>query len=147
MKVKDILNQKGTRVLTIQSDQTVRDALGILVQERIGALVVLGKKGEIAGIVSERDIIRECHSRGRDWESRKISDIMTSKLLVGRLDDEIDYVMGIMTKNRVRHLPIVSDQKLAGLISIGDVVKAQLDDKEYENRYLKDYMFGTYTES
>ena len=142
MRVKDILEQKGTKVLTVQGTANVHEALSILVKQNIGALVVVDEKGKIKGILTERDITRECYRRGEKVIKTPISEIMTQKLIVGRLDDEIDYIMGIMTKNRIRHIPIVANDELKGLISIGDVVKAQLDDREYENRYLKDYMFG-----
>jgi len=142
MRVKDILEQKGTKVLTVQGTANVHEALSILVKQNIGALVVVDEKGKIKGILTERDITRECYQRGEKVIKTPISEIMTQKLIVGRLDDEIDYIMGIMTKNRIRHIPIVANDELKGLISIGDVVKAQLDDREYENRYLKDYMFG-----
>jgi CBS domain-containing protein len=142
MKVKEILEKKGTNVWTISEDATVKDVLGELVSHKIGALVVTDAKGEIAGIISERDIIRECFRNHQTVEKRRVSEVMTAKLIVGSPEDDLDYIMGIMTQNKIRHVPIVLDRKLAGMISIGDVVKAQLHDFEYENRYLKDYMFG-----
>jgi len=143
MKVKEILEHKGSHVWTVPSKATIREALGILVNQRIGALVALDDKGEIEGMLSERDIIRECYHQSKHADTTYVHDVMTSKIIVGHLDDNIDYIMGIMTHNRIRHIPIVHGKKLEGMISIGDVVKAQLSEKEYENRYLKDYMFGS----
>lgn len=142
MKVKDILARKGTHVWTIQGDATVHEALGMFVTYHIGALVVLNLKEEIAGIISERDIIRECHRDSKDIENTPVHQVMTKKLIVGNMEDHLDYIMGIMTNNRIRHVPIIEDGHLKGVISIGDVVKSQLQDTEYENRYLKDYIFG-----
>jgi CBS domain-containing protein len=142
MKVKDILEKKGTQVWTVEQKATVHDALGKLMEHRIGALIVLNEKGEVAGIISERDIIRESHRNAHQLDSLKVEQAMSKKLIVGALEDEIDYIMGIMTNNRIRHIPIIHQGKLHGMISIGDVVKAQLQDKEYENRYLKDYIYG-----
>jgi CBS domain-containing protein len=143
MKVKDILEKKGSHVWTVGENATIHDALGLLLDHRIGALVVLDEKNQIAGIISERDIIRECFKHSRQTETTHVSEVMTRKLIVGTLEDPMDYIMGIMTNNRIRHIPIIQEGKLQGMISIGDVVKAQLQDTEYENRYLKDYMFGT----
>lgn len=142
MKVKDILEKKGSQVWTVRADTTVHEALGILVQHRIGALLVLGEKGEITGIVSERDMIRECYQNISQVKQTPVGQIMTKNLIVGTPDDEMEYIMGIMTNNRIRHIPIVCEGKLQGIISIGDAVKAQLHDSQYENRYLRDYLFG-----
>jgi CBS domain-containing protein len=142
MKVKDILSNKGSQVRTIKPQTTIHEALGSLVTHAIGALVVLDEADRIAGIVSERDIIRECHRNGRQIESTPVEKIMSKNLIIGSPEDELDYIMGIMTKNRIRHVPIVVGGKLEGIVSIGDIVKAQLQNKEYENHYLKDYLFG-----
>ena len=142
MQVKDILKSKGSKVWSLKANQTIRDALSILVNQKIGALLVFDEKGKIVGILSERDILRESFNNPKSFEGVPVSMIMTKKVLVGKLDDKVEYIMGIMTQNRVRHIPIVSNEKLEGLVSIGDVVKAQLQHWEYENQYLKEYMFG-----
>ena len=143
MQVKDILKVKGSKVWGIQSDQTVRDALSVLVTQKIGALLVFEENQKIVGILSERDIARECFNNAKNFESTPITSIMTRKVIVGNPEDKVEYIMGIMTKNRIRHLPIVNENKLEGVISIGDVVKAQLQHSAYENQYLKEYMFGS----
>jgi len=143
MKVKEILEQKGPLVWSIRSKQTLQEAVDILANQHIGVLVVLNVKGDIEGILSERDIIRECHRAGEKFTQMKVQEIMTRRVIVASLEDELDYIMGIMTQNRIRHMPVVEDGKTLGMISIGDVVKAQLHAKEYENHYLKNYMFGT----
>lgn len=142
MKIKDILESKGHEVITINMNKTVHDAIKVLVEHNIGALLVLDDKGELQGIISERDILRESAERSHLLKQTKVKDIMTRDLIIGLPDDDIEYTMGIMTQNRIRHLPILENDKIVGMISIGDVVKAQLTESEYTNRYLKQYMFG-----
>jgi CBS domain-containing protein len=145
MKVMDILKKKDPNVWTIKAKQTIRETLGVLVEKKIGALVVMGDGDDIVGIVSERDMIRDCYQNSKNVETTQINQIMTRNVIVGTPEDDLDYIMGIMTQNRIRHLPIIAAGKLTGIISIGDIVKAQLQDTQYENRYLKDYIFGPRT--
>ena len=143
MLLKEILSNKGTKVWSVKANQTVREALEVLVNQKIGALLVFDEKGEIAGIISERDIMRECYHDSGGWQSAPVNKVMTKNIVIGTPDDPVDYIMGIMTHNRVRHIPVLEGKKLQGIISIGDVVKAQLKDSEYENRYLKEYLYGS----
>jgi CBS domain-containing protein len=140
MKIRDILRGKGAQVVTIGPDATIHDAMTALVVHRIGSLVVLDQKGKIVGIITEWDILRECAARSEYVKDTTVREVMTTNLIIGLSDDEIGYVMGIMTQNRIRHLPILTGERLEGIISIGDVVKAQLEETEFENRYLKDYI-------
>jgi len=142
VNVRDILDRKGSGTFGIKESETIADALRALVKEKIGALLIFNDSGKLRGILSERDIVRECAKGAENLRKKKIKDVMTQNLIVATMDDDISYVMGIMTKNRVRHIPIVEKGKLLGLVSIGDVVKAQLQDVEYENKYLREYMFG-----
>jgi CBS domain-containing protein len=145
MNVRTILDKKGsTRVITIDPDRTIQQAIEQLVEHNIGALVVVGAGGEAVGIITERDILRVCSQGAQRLASRRVSEVMTEDLIVGEPDDSIDYVMGIMTNNRIRHLPIVGQGGLSGMVSIGDVVKVHLQETEYENRHLKQYIRGTY---
>ncbi|MBI3303580.1 MAG: CBS domain-containing protein [Deltaproteobacteria bacterium] len=140
MKIRDILRSKGTTVITIRPEATIHDAMTMLVNHRIGSLVVTGEQGKIVGIITERDILRECAARSERVKDTRVREVMTTNLIIGVPDDEVSYVMGIMTHNRIRHLPIIANERLEGMISIGDVVKAQLEETEFENRYLKDYI-------
>jgi CBS domain-containing protein len=142
MKIRDIIRSKGGNVISIDMEKTVHDAIKILVKHNIGALLVLDEAGKLVGIITERDILRESAERDSKLRKTKIKDVMTKDLIIGVLEDEIEYTMSILTKNRIRHLPIMDQNSIAGIISIGDVVKAQLDEKEYDNRYLKQYIFG-----
>jgi CBS domain-containing protein len=140
MKVRDILQHKGTDVHTVGPEATIQHVMETLLEHRIGSLVVCKDNGDVLGIITERDVLRECTHRGEHVRSTRVREVMATKLIVGALDDDIQYVMGIMTHNRVRHLPIVVGTRLIGLISIGDVVKAQLEETEFENRYLREYI-------
>lgn len=152
MQIHDILRQKGRNVVTIEVHKTVHEAIGVLNQHRIGALVVIGDDGEISGIITERDILRECGERcthltespGPEEKACPVlvRDAMTKDLIIGVPGDDLSYVMGVMTKNRIRHLPILDGGDLVGIISIGDVVNAHVEETEYENRLLKDYIHG-----
>lgn len=140
MKIRDLLRGKGTAVVTIRPEATIHNAMTMLVNHRIGSLVVTDEQGRIIGIITERDILRECAARSEQVKNTRVQEVMTTNPIIGVPDDEVGYVMGIMTNNRIRHLPIMAGERLEGIISIGDVVKAQLEETEFENRYLKDYI-------
>ena len=151
MRISDILRQKGSDVVTIAVDKTVHDAICNLNEHGIGALIVTGEGGEISGIITERDIMRECGERCVLLDDSAqvhgacpalVKDVMTKDVIIGVPDDELNYVMAVMTKNKIRHLPILEEGKLAGIISIGDVVNAHVEEAHYENRLLKDYIQG-----
>src|SRR5262245_56271038 len=140
MKIRDVLKAKGNQVYSVAPHRTVQEALALLVQFHVGALLVLDDDGQPVGIVTERDVLRTCHHRAAQLERVIVRDVMTHELIIGVPDDDLDYTMGIMTNNRIRHLPIVDGGRIAGLVSIGDVVKACLEETAYENRYLKEYI-------
>lgn len=144
MKVRDILKDKGTEVITIGAEETICDAVRTLVEKNIGSLLVLDENGKIVGIITERDILKECSNRCDLLKETKVKEVMTTDLIIGSPDDDIDYVESVMTQNRVRHLPIIANQKLKGIISIGDVVKVLHRECSVENRYLKDFISGKY---
>jgi len=144
MKVRDILRDKGTEVATIESEETICDAVRTLVEKNIGSLLVLDEKGGIAGIITERDISKQCNQCLEAFKEIKVKDVMTKNLIVASPDGDLDYVENIMTQNRVRHLPIILNQKLKGIISIGDLVNVLRGECKVENRYLKDYISGKY---
>ena len=140
MKLREILEIKGAHVHTIRPDRTVLDAVALLVQHGIGALLVRDAGGAVLGIISERDVLRVCRQQSRELATVRVGDVMTRELVICVPDDDVDYAMGIVTKNRVRHLPVMDGDRVAGMISIGDLVKARLDAAEYENRYLREYI-------
>jgi CBS domain-containing protein len=140
MKLREVLRDKGSHVYTIGPDHTVGDAVRELMQHRVGALLVVDRQGGAVGIITERDVLRECQNRGQQFAALPVHAAMTRDVIVGLPDDDIRYTMGIMTEHRVRHLPVIDDGAIAGMISIGDMVKACLEETEYENRYLREYI-------
>ncbi len=144
MKVRDILKIKGPEVITIHDEKTVYEAMEILVKKRIGSLLALDQQGDIVGILTERDILNVSYEKYEVLKTTAVREVMTSDLIIGEPEDELDAVENLMTENRVRHLPILEQKRLVGLISIGDVVKHQKKAGEYENRHLKDYIDSKY---
>jgi CBS domain-containing protein len=145
MKVRDILAKKGTAVITIGQEASLHEAVSLLSEHHIGVVLVTDGADEPVGILSERDVVTIMAAKGCNLDDRQVSDAMTSDLIVGVPDDELEYVMTVMTQRRIRHLPILDGDHLAGLVSIGDVVKAQIDDAVTEIRFLRSYIDGTWT--
>jgi CBS domain-containing protein len=137
MNVGNILKQKGTNVATIAPEASIKRAADWLRAKEIGALVVT-RNDAVLGIISERDIIHALSEYGEEVASMRVKDIMTHGLITVTLDDDLNRLMRLMTRHRVRHLPVLRDGKLAGIISIGDVVKRRLDDLELETHVLHD---------
>lgn len=145
MKINDIIQAQGERkILSISPQSSVGDALELIVKERIGALPVFKGENNLVGIITERDILWRMHKEGQDALERQVSDVMTEKVIVGVLDDDIEVAETFMTVNRFRHLPVMDGSKLVGMISIGDLVKSQIKNLKVQNRYLKDYITGKY---
>ncbi len=148
-KVRELLEEKGSEIYTIHVGKTLKDATKIFLEKNIGALVVLDDKDGIHGIISERDIIRKLAKTNEAINEMSVETVMKSQaeLVIGNPEDDIQYLMKVMTTNRIRHILIVSsegDCKTEGLISIGDVIKSLLTDLDYENKMLKDYIKGSY---
>lgn len=141
MLMRDLLRAKGADVLTIGPDVPVQDAILLLVEHRIGALVVTAGEN-VLGILSERDVLRLAARGPELLMATRVRDVMTQDLVVALPSDDIPYAMAIMTFNRVRHLPVMDRGRLVGIVSIGDVVNASLSQVEAENRWLKDYIRG-----
>jgi CBS domain-containing protein len=145
MQVKDILTKKSPTVITTTPDQSLQEAGRLLAEHNIGALVVVNKAQTPVGIISERDIVRAFAAVGSQILTQTVGDVMTTDLIVAVPEDELDRVSTIMTHKRVRHLPVINtNNELIGIISIGDVVKAQLDYFEGEALNLRHYITGSY---
>lgn len=144
MKVKDILANKGSQVITVREETTVIDAMSVFSANRVGSLLVVDKNDAILGIIAARDVLMAVINDLQGITELPVSKIMTKELIVATEDDNIDYVQAIMTENRIRHIPVLDGRELKGLISIGDVVKVLLKAKDVENRYLKDYIADKY---
>jgi CBS domain-containing protein len=131
MQISTILATKGSTVFTVKPDQTVRDAVALLVDKRIGAVVVVDETERPVGIVSERDVVREL-AKNENVLNEPVSRVMTVDVIIARPGDDTKAVSKTMTVKRFRHLPVMDHHELIGIISIGDVVKAQLDEYEGE---------------
>jgi CBS domain-containing protein len=143
MTVKSILDSKGTGVVTIEPSADLASAVKLLATRRIGALVVIGSDQRIAGIISERDIIRELAARGATALEQKVGLVMTRKIVTCSRAEAISGVMDLMTAGKFRHLPVVDEGRLIGIVSIGDVVKHRVQGIESESATLRDYIRST----
>jgi CBS domain-containing protein len=140
MRITDVLRVKGTRVVTVTPDTTVRQLLAVLAEHRIGAVIVSSDGTAVDGIASERDIVRAFASRGAAVMSEPVTAIYTAEVHTITPDTQIEDVMRMMTERRVRHAPVVQDGALRGIVSIGDVVKNRIDELETERAALTDYI-------
>jgi CBS domain-containing protein len=140
MAVAQILRQKGRSVITVRPQETLAGVAGILAKNRIGAVVVVDDRGGIAGILSERDVVRVIADKGAEGLTLAARDAMTTKVRTCSPDDTESDLMALMTELRVRHLPVVDGGKLAGMVSIGDVVKHRIESIEREAEELKTYI-------
>lgn len=140
MSVARLLDGKGHAVITAQADQTLQEASRLLAEYRIGAVLIGGANGSVAGILSERDIVRAIAQGGAAALEQTIGQHMTRKVITCTVAMPVDEVMQIMTTGKFRHLPVLKDGRLDGMVSIGDVVKFRLAQLEEESRSLKDYI-------
>jgi CBS domain-containing protein len=140
MNVAAILKQKGRAVSTVSPTVSLLEAAQRLSTKRIGAVVVVGSRGEVAGIVSERDIIRALATEGAECLERPVSEMMTRQVVTCQEADTLDELMAMMTARRFRHLPVITDGALVGIVSIGDVVKHHVAEVEMEATAMRDYI-------
>ena len=139
--VKQILNHKGTDVYSITSSAMIYEALEVMAEKKVGALLVIDK-GKVVGIISERDYARKVVLAGKSSKETPVRDIMTSKLIVVPPDENVDTCMAIMTNKRIRHLPVMDGEQLMGLVSIGDVVKSIITEQGLLIDHLTNYITG-----
>ena len=144
MNVQDILSKKSPTVITITPSKTLSDASQLLADHNIGAVVVVDALETPLGILSERDIVRWIAKYGADALTQTVKVAMTTDLIVAVPDDDLSYLSNVMTDKRIRHLPIMKQNTLIGIVSIGDIVKAQLDHFAAEARHLERYIAGGY---
>jgi CBS domain-containing protein len=141
MNVETILRSKGGAVATVAPRATIRDAVALLRRERIGALVVSGG-ARVEGILSERDIVHGLADRGAPLLDATVEELMTRRVFTCTPRDSVGDLMATMTERRIRHIPVLKDGALAGIVSIGDVVKHRLDEIEYEASSLRSFIAG-----
>ena len=138
-QVSEILSDKGRNVLEIEAGATVREAVRTMVDANVGSLLVTSS-GDVVGIVTERDYLRRVALEGRTDDDTTVGEIMTAPLVVVGPETSIDECMAVMTDRRIRHLPVVEDGKVVGLVSIGDLVKFKSRQQSFEIQYLTDYI-------
>jgi len=141
--VRDILSEKGPQVWTISPDDKVLDALKLMAAKGVGALIVF-EKDDVVGIISERDYARKVILKGRQSQDTTARDIMTAPVYGVHFETTADECMALMTDKHIRHLPVCKDGKLAGIISIGDVVKAIIGQQKVTIENLENYIMGKY---
>ena len=143
MKVKDILREKGSAVYSLRSDETIFEAIRKMSELNIGALLIIDDD-KVKGILSERDYRDKVILKGRSSKSTPVSEIMTRQVFCVSPNDSIHLCMKLMTEKRFRHLPVMKDDQLVGIISIGDVVKMVIDKQKVEIKSLRNYIAGGY---
>ena len=140
--VRGLLRDKGSQVYSVAPEASVCDALNLLAEKNLGALVVLTREGDLAGIVSERDYARKVELLGRTARETPVREIMTERVVCVRPDQTVEECMALMTNKRIRHLPVIEGNTLIGIVSIGDVVKAIISEQEFMIAQLENYITG-----
>lgn len=140
--VQQLLETKGNAILSVSPDTMVYDALVIMANHHIGALVVLENDGHLAGIFSERDYAREVVLKGKTSKTTKISEVMSTTVITVRLDQLVDECMELMSGKRIRHLPVIDNERVVGVLSIGDLVKETIAYQQFLIKQLESYIQG-----
>ena len=140
IKISDILRVKGGEVISLPSDSTVRELIAILAERRIGAVLVVDG-ADLRGVVSERDVVRR-HTDGDAVLDTELVDLMSSDVVTCGMDDDLDTIAATMTERRIRHMPVMRDGTLVGVVSIGDVVKSRMEQLQSESDQLTHYITG-----
>jgi CBS domain-containing protein len=140
MRVADLLRTKGSEVASVPPRVSVTGLLEDLARYNVGALVVVDENGALVGIVSERDVVRRLNERGAELLTAPVAEIMTTQVVTCGPGDGVDNLAAIMTERRIRHMPVVEDGRLVGLVSIGDVVKSRIEQLESDREQLESYI-------
>ena len=144
MLVKDVLKSKQKKLVTANPKMTISQAMELLISNKISSLPVVDEKGELVGIISDKDIFKKIYETEGDYRVFTVAQLMTTELIVGVVDDDLTYIAGLMTNNRIRHIPIMEKDKIIGIVSVGDIVKTQMEHIKIENRYLRQYLSGSH---
>jgi CBS domain-containing protein len=140
MLVKALLEAKPKNVITATAETTIEDAMEMLIKNKIGCLPVIDANQKLIGIISDKDIFEKVHETKGQYQKLTVQDLMKTELIVGLLDDDINYIAGIMEKNWIRHVPIVDGDNVIGMVSLRDIHRNYVRSKEVENRYLMDML-------
>jgi CBS domain-containing protein len=142
MRISDVLQNKGSGVTTLDASATVRELVDVLADRRIGAVIVSADGRSPAGMVSERDVVRHLQASADSLLDQPLERIMTTDVVVCRLPDKVDSVLQLMTERRIRHVPVVDEDQVVGIVSIGDLVKSRIDELRLERDQLTNYISG-----
>jgi CBS domain-containing protein len=143
MQVRDVLKSKGGQVISIRPEATIAEAIARLVQNNIGSLPIVDEADRLVGIFSERDVLRGLHNHGDRYQAMRVSEVMTRDPITCNLEDDVNDVMGQMSERRIAKVPVLSDAKLVGIVSVGDVIKVMYDRLHSEHQHLMTYIHGT----
>ena len=145
MDAAEILKRKGKSVFTVAPEVKVREAMRLMLKYNVGSLVVQDKSDRVVGIVTERDIFKLTYEHEGKIMDVQVAAVMTDELLVAFPEDPVPYLKGLITENRIRHLPVMVEGKLVGIISIGDIIKEEISEVAVGNRNLKNYIATSYS--
>lgn len=140
LQLKEILKNKGGQPVTVPEASTVGSAIRTMNEHRVGSVMVQGLDGEPIGILTERDVVRLYAQGEGDFETMLVKDWMTTDMTTGQPDDSVSEILAIMTVKRFRHLPVIEETRMVGVISLGDLVKAQLEEIAFEAKVLREYI-------
>ena len=144
MLVKTLLEDKPRELITTEPQTSLDVAMGQMIDNNIGCLLVLDSDKKLQGILSDRDIFKSVYKTKGEFQSLKVKDVMTSTVIAGKLTDEVTNAAWVMQKNYIRHIPIVDDGNVVGLVSQRDILKYEIESRELENRYLQQHMDGVH---
>jgi CBS domain-containing protein len=144
MLVRDVLKSKSRELITVGKETSLKQAMERLIKHKISCLPVTDEDDKVVGIISDKDIFRRVYDTDCKFQTLTVGDCMTTEVIIGLPDDQLSYIAGVMTENRIRHVPVVDRSGIVGLISVGDIVKTQMENIKIENRYLKQYIEGSY---
>lgn len=146
MKLRELLDMRDFRyrdLVTVGQNETISAAIQKLVEHDRGSLPVCNDKGELVGIITERDIVRKCFARNVALVTIKVQDVMSKQVVIGNPEDDLDYAISVMKQQRIRHLPIVENRKVTGMISMRDLLGVRLEESRTQVRFLSDYISGS----
>ena len=140
VKISTILDNKGSVVYNISPENTLKQMADEMLAKKIGSLLVTDKEGALVGIISERDFLTIVGEHTKDWEDITVSDVMTKEVVTAAPEDTLEQVMSIMTEHHIRHIPVIGNDKIVGVLALGDIINALLDKSLFQNKLLKRYI-------
>ena len=140
VKISTILDNKGDDVYSVSPESSLREMADEMLAKKIGSLVVTDKDGLLVGIISERDFLNIVGKHTKDWEDISVSDVMTKEVITANLEDTLEQVMSVMTQHHIRHIPVMDNNKIVGLLALGDIINALLDKSLFQNELLKRFI-------